>query len=913
MASKNFLVKIPLFLVFLTVLAVVSVGSGFEIYDWYDLDEVRTDLSGEYYLMNDLDETSPGYDDVIDEAGFTPIGSEEYPFTGVLDGQNHTIRDFESTGMFEFIDDGEVVNISFEEFEFDVGNDGSVVSRKSRQSFFENIEIRDSNLSGNSRVGFISAVDKNSIFEEISVEDSNISCYERCGSLVGKGKQLLVFNNNVSNVDVTGNLIAGGLVGQGFGEFGDNIITDVYVDAQIGVGGVIGDATSFDFEDQWIDRTHFVYTRFWDTFLENVHLNNTHHGYDEEDLNRIESLDSELNRGGFVGMNYRSSDFEFEVSNAYMNIEFDEWVEDDGDGHWASMVGVIAGDQEFQPSSSGEIDIDIDTVITNNLQIVDSNSGLLFHKIVDKFDEELHWSLRVEDVLAIDTMPDGNYRSDYITIGDHYRGYFDDFNVSNSYINRDNMDYITTFIKEDFTVGTTDDLTYPYSAGFYTEWDFETVWEDGYNNVFSDFNDNQNYPFLRYFFEVEELSVDMVEVNVLSDTEAEFVGEVTDFGGYDSVYAGFEYRESGETEWVNASVEEVFPGEPVFSHVETGLEPGTDYEVRAVVEMEGDVEVSGLLSFSTFDPEVFEVEMDSVVNVLDTEAEFVGEVTGFGGYDSVYAGFEYRESGETEWSDTVMQEVFPVSPVFSHVETGLEEDTSYEVRAFMVKEGDEAFSDVLTFTTLSEDDVVVPPVDEVMEDFAMFDWVSPKPGDGVLEHMADRYGFRAEVVSDLEDAFCTVDITVYELDAYGEKDVPIYTNRFEDGCTVMGEVETPFVIEEVLNREKGDYWVEYELEAEENDSVVDSDRIEGVFRYGNWVDYLAGLVGMDFENFRLLLGVFIMLTGSVLLYVFTSSSEMAMGGYIGFTSIFLYIGWFSGFIGFILASSILIGFVLLRD
>jgi len=812
MASKNFLVKIPLFLVFLTVLAVVSVGSGFEIYDWYDLDEVRTDLSGEYYLMNDLDETSPGYNDVIDEAGFTPIGAEEYPFTGVLDGQNHTIRDFKSTGMFEFIDDGEVVNISFEEFEFDVGIDGSVVSRKSRQSFFENIEIRDSNLSGNSRVGFISAVDKNSIFEEISVEDSNISCYERCGSLVGKGKQLLVFNNNVSNVDVTGNLIAGGLVGQGFGEFGDNRVTDVYVDAQIGVGGVIGDATSFNFEDQWIDRTHFVYTRFWDTFLENVHLDNTHYGYDEEDLNRIDSLNSELNRGGFVGMNYRSSDFEFEVSNAYMNIEFDESVEDDGGRHWASMVGVMAGDQQYD-TSSGEIDIDIDTVITNNLQIVDSFSGLLFHYIVAKYDEELHWSLRVEDVLAVDTMPDGDYRSDYITISHYYRDLFDDFNVSNSYINRDNMDYFPDFIKEDFTVGTTDDLTYPYSAEFYTEWDFETVWEDGYNNVFSDFNDNQNYPFLRYFFEVEELSVDMVEVNVLSDTEAEFVGEVTDFGGYDSVYAGF----------------------------------------------------------------------------------------------------EYRESGETEWSDTVMQEVFPVSPVFSHVETGLEEDTSYEVRAFMVKEGDEAFSDVLTFTTLSEDDVVVPPVDEVMEDFAMFDWVSPKPGDGVLEHMADRYGFRAEVVSDLEDAFCTVDITVYELDAYGEKDVPIYTNRFEDGCTVMGEVETPFVIEEVLNREKGDYWVEYELEAEDNDSVVDSDRIEGVFRYGNWVDYLAGLVGTDFENFRLLLGVFIMLTGSVLLYVFTSSSEMVMGGYIGFTSIFLYIGWFSGFIGFILASSILIGFVLLRD
>jgi len=609
--------KMLCFFMVFSFLFVISFASPVEIHDWNDLDEIRNDLDEDYILMNDLDENTDGYEDAIPEAGFISIGSEEYPFTGSFDGQNYEIRDFKSEGLFEFIDDGEVVNISFEEFEFDVGNDGSIIAQKSRQSFFENIEIRDSNLSGNSRVGFISAVDKNSIFENIVIEDSSISCYERCGSLVGKGKQLLVFNNNVSNVDVTGNLISGGLVGQGFGEFGDNRVTDVYVDAQIGVGGVIGDATSFDFEDQWIDRTHFVFTRFWDTFLENVHLNNTHYDYDEEDLNRIESLDSELNRGGLVGMNYRSSDFEFEVSDAYMNIEFDEWVEDDADGHWASMVGVMAGDQEFE-TSSGEIDIDIDTVITNNLQIVDSNSGLLFHYIVDKFDEDLNWSLKVEDVLTVDTMPDGDYKSDYITISDHYRDYFDDFNVSNSYINRDNMDYTTSFNIEDFTVGYTYDLTYPYSAGFYTNWDFVNVWGDDYNSLYTDYNNNNDYPYLRTHWTLETVEDSYIEFEYPDDRSVfsyldEDSGFDVDFGFevgsseeisfsffvYDSdseIVFNKDYNQSGNV--IEFYEESVFLDDGNYSFEVSG---DVNSELRSFEVVESDSEL--LVDFSDFNPD----------------------------------------------------------------------------------------------------------------------------------------------------------------------------------------------------------------------------------------------------------------------------------------------------------------------
>lgn len=59
-----------------------------EISDWNELDNVRNDLSSDYVLIDDLDESTAGYDDVNSGSGWNPIDS----FTGTFDGQNHTIK-----------------------------------------------------------------------------------------------------------------------------------------------------------------------------------------------------------------------------------------------------------------------------------------------------------------------------------------------------------------------------------------------------------------------------------------------------------------------------------------------------------------------------------------------------------------------------------------------------------------------------------------------------------------------------------------------------------------------------------------------------------------------------------------------------------------------------------------------------
>jgi hypothetical protein len=111
--------------VFLIAVALVvgMVGCGpvsqnLEIRTWYDLNAVRNNLIGNYTLMNDLDTTTTGYDQLVGRTahggkGWQPIGTEPQIFTGRFDGQDHEIRglfvnrpDENSVGLFRGVGEG---------------------------------------------------------------------------------------------------------------------------------------------------------------------------------------------------------------------------------------------------------------------------------------------------------------------------------------------------------------------------------------------------------------------------------------------------------------------------------------------------------------------------------------------------------------------------------------------------------------------------------------------------------------------------------------------------------------------------------------------------------------------------------------------------------------------------------------
>jgi hypothetical protein len=94
-----------------------------KIQTWYDLDAVRDNLAGNHTLMNDLDSTSPGYEELASPKanegyGWRPIGmpgvSPAISFRGEFDGQGYEIRDLytdrgSSAGLFGFVDYGGVI------------------------------------------------------------------------------------------------------------------------------------------------------------------------------------------------------------------------------------------------------------------------------------------------------------------------------------------------------------------------------------------------------------------------------------------------------------------------------------------------------------------------------------------------------------------------------------------------------------------------------------------------------------------------------------------------------------------------------------------------------------------------------------------------------------------------------------
>jgi len=69
-----------------------------EIRDWHDLHAVRHHLDKSFVLMNDLDSSTAGYEELAgpganDGRGWEPIGDSRRPFRGTLDGQGYHISD----------------------------------------------------------------------------------------------------------------------------------------------------------------------------------------------------------------------------------------------------------------------------------------------------------------------------------------------------------------------------------------------------------------------------------------------------------------------------------------------------------------------------------------------------------------------------------------------------------------------------------------------------------------------------------------------------------------------------------------------------------------------------------------------------------------------------------------------------
>jgi hypothetical protein len=199
-----YVTRVSIFLIMLALIAGMAgcnlfhPSQNLEIRTWYDLDAIRDNLGGHHILMNDLDSTTAGYEELASPTanegeGWQPIigTGGAPPFTGTFDGQGYEIRDL-------FI-----------------------------------------NLPGKGYVGLFSIVGEGGRIEDIGMVNVTVTSTAYIGGLVGSN--LGTVSNSYSTGSVTGNQWVGGLVGFNFEE---GTVSNSYstgnVTSDSGAGGLAG-------------------------------------------------------------------------------------------------------------------------------------------------------------------------------------------------------------------------------------------------------------------------------------------------------------------------------------------------------------------------------------------------------------------------------------------------------------------------------------------------------------------------------------------------------------------------------------------------------------------------------------------------------------------------------------------------
>ena len=195
------------------------------VWDWYDLNAIRNDLRGIYILMNDLNSTTPGYEELAGPTanggkGWQPIGSVNGSlyevFVGILDGGGYEICDL-------FINRPDEVN---------VGLFNSVYY----QGGITNLGVVNAIVTGYHWVGGLVALNVGTVSNCYSISSVNGTVY--VGGLMGVNGGTV--SNSYSIGNVTGGSAVGGLVGANPGIVSDCHSIGSVISEQDYVGGLVG-------------------------------------------------------------------------------------------------------------------------------------------------------------------------------------------------------------------------------------------------------------------------------------------------------------------------------------------------------------------------------------------------------------------------------------------------------------------------------------------------------------------------------------------------------------------------------------------------------------------------------------------------------------------------------------------------
>jgi len=253
-----------------------------EIRTWYDLDAVRHDMGGSYILMNDLDSTTAGYEELASPTanggeGWKPIGWGGWGWTwfgvkafgevfkGTFDGQGYEIRDpyiisQGQVGLFGFAHGGAMIknialiNATVTEGDaagvsvgvdgatvrcFDVAPAGGVGGLVGYNGGTVSNCYVMGNITGGLDVGGLVGFNGGTVSNCYAT--GSVCGGEDVGGLVGLN--LGAVSNCYCSGSVTGNYVAGGLVGSNGGTVG-NCFWDTETSRQATSTGGTGKTTA---------------------------------------------------------------------------------------------------------------------------------------------------------------------------------------------------------------------------------------------------------------------------------------------------------------------------------------------------------------------------------------------------------------------------------------------------------------------------------------------------------------------------------------------------------------------------------------------------------------------------------------------------------------------------------------------
>ncbi len=246
-SKSHYLIRVSLFLAIAILIAGMA-GCGeytppsqnLEIWDWYDLDDIRNNLAGSYILMNDLDSSTAGYDELASPTanqgkGWQPIGT----FAGTFDGQGYKIRDL-------FIDRPDENNVGLFGF---VGEEG----------YIEDIGVVNVTVTGNYAVGGLAGCNSYGGAVINSYSTGSVTGDRHIGGLVGVNSWDSTVTDCYSTGSVAGDMNVGGLVGH-IGN-GSTVSNSYYNYDEVLINGekiiTIGALFSGDF-GQWLANDKFL-------------------------------------------------------------------------------------------------------------------------------------------------------------------------------------------------------------------------------------------------------------------------------------------------------------------------------------------------------------------------------------------------------------------------------------------------------------------------------------------------------------------------------------------------------------------------------------------------------------------------------------------------------------------------------